>query len=58
MELSEHRTGAAMKKFFVAAVALAAWVSAGFGGIAVNWTAGGRVLEAEGVDSDGPGIAA
>ena len=47
-----------MKRLFVAAAALAAWVSAGFGGICVNWTAGGRVYEYGATSSTGPGIAA
>ena len=37
-----------MKKVLVATAALAAWVSAGFGGIGVNWTAGGRVYGVDG----------
>ena len=37
-----------MKKVLVATAALAAWVSAGFGGIGVNWTAGGRVYGMDG----------
>ena len=42
------RTRAAMKKFLTAMV-LAAWATVGFGGIGVNWTAGGRVIEYDGV---------
>lgn len=38
---SRRKMGAAMKKFFVAVTALAAWVSVGFGGIKVEWSNGG-----------------
>lgn len=45
----------AMKKIFLAVmVSLAAWASAAFGGIGVNWTAGGRVFN----NDYGEGVAA
>ena len=56
MDISTMKTGAAMKKFFLATAALAAWVSAGFAGIGVNWTAGGRVYGV--LYGGGDGIAA
>lgn len=36
-----------MKKVWVAVAVLEAWASVGFGGIGINWTAGGRVYGAD-----------
>ena len=50
--------GAAWTRFFVAAVALVVWVSAGFGGIGVDWSNGGGWMVEYGADvNEGPGIA-